>query len=86
MSRSYNILLNEKKNNAVSIDDIPVNLSVTERKVLHLLSTNLSNSEIATELGVTVFTIKSHTYTIYQKLQVSRRYEAVDKAVKMNLI
>jgi LuxR family maltose regulon positive regulatory protein len=85
-SKVYNILMNEKKNNSVLMDDIPVNLSVSERKVLHLLSTNLSNSEIAAELGVTVSTIKSHTNTIYQKLQVSRRYEAVDKAAKLNLI
>jgi LuxR family maltose regulon positive regulatory protein len=86
MSRAYNILMNEKKNHSVSMDDIPVSLSVAERKVLHLLATSLSNSEIAAELGVTVSTIKSHTNTIYQKLQVSRRYEAVDKAAKLNLL
>ncbi|TGE35347.1 hypothetical protein E4K67_25470 [Desulfosporosinus fructosivorans] len=85
-SKVHNILMNEKLKGSVFMDDIPINLSVTERKVLHLLSTNLSNSEIAAELGVTVSTIKSHTNTIYQKLQVSRRYEAVDKAAKLKLI
>jgi LuxR family maltose regulon positive regulatory protein len=85
-SKVNNLLLSEKKKGSVFMNDIPVNLSVTERKVLRLLSTDRSNSEIAAELGVTVATIKSHTNNIYQKLQVSRRYDAVDKAAKLNLI
>lgn len=85
-SKLHNMLMSEKLKGSVFMDDIPINLSVAERKVLHLLSTDLSNSEIAAELGVTVSTIKSHTNTIYQKLQVSRRYEAVDKAAKLKLI
>jgi LuxR family maltose regulon positive regulatory protein len=85
-SKADTLLLSEKKKGSVRVDDIPVNLSLTERKVLRLLSTDRSNSEIAAELGVSVSTIKTHTNNIYQKLQVSRRYDAVDKAAKLNLI
>ena len=41
----------------------------------------LSNKEIAQQLFITVPTVKSHATTIYSKLHVHRRREAVEKAI-----
>ena len=52
-------------------------LSERELTVLRYLPTLLSSSEIAGELFVTVNTVKSHLKSIYRKLEVSSRREAV---------
>ena len=51
-------------------------LSSHERKVLRLLTSGLSNAEIAAELVVSVNTIRTQTRSIYQKLNVKNRHEA----------
>ena len=52
-------------------------LSDRERDVLRLLPTLLPNTEIAGELFVSVNTVKTHVKSIYRKLDVSSRREAV---------
>ncbi len=52
-------------------------LSPTERQVLGLLASGLSNKEIASARGVTVAGIRSQLTSIYRKLQVQKRTEAV---------
>ena len=49
-------------------------------------SASLSNKEIAARLFITSHTAKLHTLHIYQKLQVSTRYDAVTKAQSLGLL
>jgi LuxR family transcriptional regulator, maltose regulon positive regulatory protein len=51
-------------------------LSDAERRILRLLATDLSLSEIGRELYLSTNTVKTHTRAIYRKLGVSSRAEA----------
>jgi DNA-binding NarL/FixJ family response regulator len=48
-------------------------LRPSEIAVCLLVADGLSNKEIAQELGITVSTVKTHLYSIYQKLGVPSR-------------
>lgn len=61
-------------------------LSKRELEVLQLMATGLSNQEIAAHLFVSLNTIKTHTSKVFEKLDVSRRTQAVEKAKRMKLI
>jgi LuxR family maltose regulon positive regulatory protein len=61
-------------------------LSSRERAVLRLLPTMLPNSEIAGELFVSVNTVKTHVRSIYRKLGVGSRREAVARARDLGLL
>jgi LuxR family maltose regulon positive regulatory protein len=61
-------------------------LSDRERDVLRLLPTLLPNTEIAAELFVSVNTVKTHVKSIYRKLEVSSRREAVARARQLRLM
>lgn len=52
-------------------------LSARETEVLGLLSRGLSNKEIADQMGLSVETVRSYLKTIYEKLHVRCRTEAV---------
>ena len=60
----------------------------TEREmaVLLYLPTMLTAAEIAADLFVTVNTVKTHQHSIYRKLGVNSRREAVDRARVNNLL
>lgn len=61
-------------------------LSKRELEVLQLMAEGLSNQEIAERLFVSVNTIKTHSSRLFEKLDVARRTQAVDKAKKLQLI
>jgi LuxR family transcriptional regulator, maltose regulon positive regulatory protein len=61
-------------------------LSETEVRVLRYLPTNLSRSDIASELFVSVNTVNTHVRNIYSKLGASNRTEAVDRARRLRLL
>jgi LuxR family maltose regulon positive regulatory protein len=48
--------------------------------VLHYLPTLMSNAEIASEMLVSVNTVKTHLKSIYRKLGVERRRDAMLRA------
>ena len=52
-------------------------LTERESEVLSLLSTGLANKQIAVELGISEHTVKFHVSSIYTKLNVTNRTEAV---------
>lgn len=61
-------------------------LSERELEVLRLLATGMSNPEIADELLVAVSTVRSHCKNIYGKLNVHKRWDAVQQAQELGLI
>lgn len=61
-------------------------LSRQEEQVLRLLAAGLSNPEIARQQVVSVNTIKSQLQSIYRKLDVHGRQEAVDMARRLGLL
>ncbi len=63
-----------------------VALTKTEIKVLSNLGQGQSNKEIAGSLACSVKTIKNHLNSMFQKLSVSNRTEAVVKGIDMGLI
>lgn len=65
--------------------DDPI-LSARERVVLELVAEALSNSQIATRLGVSVPTVKRHLHNIFGKLSAASRIDAVNKAAALSLI
>lgn len=61
-------------------------LSSRELDVLRLLTVGRANKEIARELEVSVRTVEAHLRSIYAKLQVGSRTEAVIAAIKHGLV
>jgi DNA-binding CsgD family transcriptional regulator len=61
-------------------------ISVREHEVLGLLAEGLSNKEIAERLFVSTNTVKTHLARVYDKLDVARRTQAVQKARSLRLI
>ncbi|MGE3596593.1 MAG: LuxR C-terminal-related transcriptional regulator, partial [Dehalococcoidia bacterium] len=61
-------------------------LSERELEVLRLLGTDLSGPDIASELVVSLNTMRTHTKSIYTKLGVNSRREAVRRAQELDLI
>jgi LuxR family maltose regulon positive regulatory protein len=55
-------------------------LSPREREVLDLIALGMTNQEIARQLVVSPGTVKAHTASIYRKLDVTNRTEAVARA------
>lgn len=61
-------------------------ISDREYEVLELLATGRTNKEMAADLFVSLNTIKSHLASLYGKLDVSRRTQAVQRARELGLI
>ncbi len=61
-------------------------ISDRELEVLELLVNGQSNKEIAANLFVSPNTVKTHISRLYEKLEVSRRTQAVTKAKTLRLV
>ena len=61
-------------------------LSERELVILRLLAAGLTKPEIARELYIAYNTVKTHTRTIYRKLDASTREEAIARARELELI
>jgi len=61
-------------------------LSKRELEILNLLAQGHSNQEIAAKLFVSVSTVKTHIQNLFEKLDVKRRIQAIEKARSLNLI
>lgn len=57
-----------------------------EREVLDMLAEGLSNKEIAWRMKISGHTVKSHVASIFAKLNVSTRTEAVTQGIRKGLI
>ena len=62
-------------------DDVSRRLTEREREVLDILVTGARTNEIAARLGISDRTVKAHLASIYQKLGVTSRGEAIAAAL-----
>jgi PAS domain S-box-containing protein len=65
--------------------DLTEPLTARELQVLELLARRYSNKEIATTLFVSWQTVAKHTANLFQKLRVTGRREAVERAVALDI-
>lgn len=63
-----------------------VGLTPREHQILGLIAEGLSNREIGERLFVSENTVKTHSSRVFDKLGVSRRVQAVQKARDLRLI
>lgn len=72
----------------VSQQDIDVieQLTMREHELLALIAKGLSNRDIAGELVVSIGTVKWHINSLYKKLAVRSRVQAIVRARELNLI
>ena len=61
-------------------------LTERERDVLRLVSGMLNTAEVASEMYISVNTVKTHLRNIYRKLAAAHRSEAVRRARELELI
>jgi LuxR family maltose regulon positive regulatory protein len=65
---------------------LPDPLTPRELDVLHCISQGLSNKDIAEKLVIALNTVKRHTSSIYGKLDVKSRTQAVARARELGLL
>jgi ATP/maltotriose-dependent transcriptional regulator MalT len=63
-----------------------IGISNRELEVLQLMAGGLSNAEIAEKLFISLNTVKTHLSKIFEKLEVKRRTQAVEKAKRLGII
>jgi DNA-binding CsgD family transcriptional regulator len=61
-------------------------ISKREHEVLILIAKGMSNQEIADNLFVSLNTVKTHSSRLFEKLDVNRRVQAVEKAKALKII
>jgi DNA-binding CsgD family transcriptional regulator len=73
---------------APEVEKVSVESGLTRREleVLHLMAEGSSNQEIADRLHVSLSTIKTHASSILEKLEVSRRTQAIEKARRLGMV
>ncbi len=77
----------EKHAEATSLDELYVEpLTDREREILERIAGGRSNQEIASELIVSIGTVKAHTGNIYSKLGVHNRVQALARARELGLL
>ena len=76
----------EKLLEAVDRTRLAEPLTPAERRVLDLLPTHLTDAQMAEQLYVSRNTVKSHVKSLYRKLEVSSRADAVARAREMGLL
>lgn len=69
-----------------SHDDVCSELTSREIDILKLIGAGMANNEIATELVLSIATVKWHLHNIYQKIDVRSRTAAAAYARKVSLI
>ena len=75
-------LLRYKDNNRLVPEQLKNHdiLTAREIEILNLIATGAKNTDIASNLCLSVHTIKTHIYHIYKKIDVSNRMQAVNWA------
>jgi two-component system, NarL family, response regulator LiaR len=79
VTRNENFILNTSLISQLEI-------SKRELEILNLMAKGHSNEEIAAKIYVSINTVKTHNQNLFEKLDVKRRIQAVEKAKRLNLI
>ncbi|MCA9926068.1 MAG: response regulator transcription factor [Anaerolineales bacterium] len=67
-------------------EDDSISLTNREQDVLSLVAQGATDKEIATQLFISIYTVKSHMRNILSKLHLGHRYEAAQYALREGLI
>lgn len=76
----------ERKNPAMAERIVEERLTMMETIVLQNIGLGLTNAEICKELNLKMTTVKSHVYSLYKKLGVNSRVQAVLKGKELGMI
>ena len=79
INRNENFVLNESL-------VAKLELSKRELEILGLMAEGNSNQEIANRIFVSLSTVKTHNQNLFEKLEVKRRTQAIEKAKRLHLI
>ncbi|MDR9417612.1 response regulator [Gracilimonas sp.] len=79
-------LKKEAKANPKNSDITPFDLTPSEIKILEKVIEGLTNKEIAEEVILSPWTVKTHVKNIYKKMQVNSRAAAVRLALERKII
>jgi DNA-binding NarL/FixJ family response regulator len=80
IARKLVTVFREKEKDAIAVQK----LSPRENEILQLLTKGLLYKEIASQLSISVATVRQHIHHIYEKLHVQNRTEAINKAFGKN--
>lgn len=81
------VFVNSGDGFALNEDEVArLGISKREMEVLQLMAEGLSNGEIAEKLFVSLHTIKTHSSRLFEKMDVKRRTQAIEKAKRLSLI
>ena len=61
-------------------------LTAREQEILGLMAAGMTNPQIAAQLVIGAGTVKTHTLTIYRKLEVGNRTQAILRAQELGLL
>ncbi len=71
---------------SLMLDDSERNLSVRQREILQMLADGMQTEAVASQLGLSTETVRTHTKRILAKLEASTRTEAVAIGLRHGLI
>lgn len=66
--------------------DLAASLTTRQQQVLEYLSQGKTVSQIASRLGISPRTVETHVATLYRRLGVSTRVQAVSQAARLGLV
>ncbi|WP_317196462.1 response regulator transcription factor [Robertkochia flava] len=73
------LLIKLKRRKKADLPEESINLTSQEERIAELIALDKTNKEIATELFISLNTVKTHIRNIYAKLEVGNRQEFIDK-------
>ena len=79
------IRLNGRRESS-SEDSLVEPLTAREMEVIQLMAQGLANKQIALALGISEHTVKFHLSSLYAKLNITSRTEAVKRGIELGLI
>jgi DNA-binding NarL/FixJ family response regulator len=84
--KTLKILRSPEKMTADKVQQEEISLTKRETEILEQLSKGLNYQQISENLIISPSTVRKHIENIYKKLQVHNKMEAVQKAMKHNIL
>jgi len=80
------VMRKSKRVELVSGEELPEPLTARETEVLQMIAQGLANKQVALALAISEHTVKFHLSSLYAKLNVSSRTEAIRAGLSLGLI